>query len=73
MSHFAFLAPEWTEIHEAATRAETAALPDPRTACFHARRGLELIVHGQANGGQANGVRPSFVAGALGDQTHTGV
>ncbi|NDC74296.1 DUF4145 domain-containing protein [bacterium] len=44
-SNFAFLAPEWTEIHEAATRAEAAALPDPRTACFHARRGLELIVH----------------------------
>ncbi len=45
MSHFAFLALEWPEIHEAATRAEAAALPDPRTACFHARRGLELIVH----------------------------
>ena len=45
MSHFAFLALEWPEIHEAATRAEAAALPDPRTACFHARRALELLVH----------------------------
>jgi type I restriction enzyme, R subunit len=42
---FQFLAAEWPEVHEAATRAETAALPDPRTSCFYARRSLELLVH----------------------------
>ena len=45
MSHFAFLTPEWPDIHEAATKAEAAAIPDPRTACFQARRALELLVH----------------------------
>lgn len=44
-SNFAFLQLEWSDIHEAGTRAEASALPDPRTACFQARRGLELIVH----------------------------
>ena len=29
---------------DAATRAETAAHADPRTACFYARRALELAV-----------------------------
>ena len=45
MSHFAFLRPEWPAVHEAAARAEAAAVPDPRTACFYARRALELLVH----------------------------
>src|SRR5262245_11243685 len=45
MSHFAFLRAEWPGVHEAAARAEAAALPDPRTACFYARRALELLVH----------------------------
>ncbi|MFO0852696.1 MAG: DEAD/DEAH box helicase family protein [Gemmataceae bacterium] len=45
MSHFAFLRAEWPAVHEAAARAEAAALPDPRTACFYARRALELLVH----------------------------
>ncbi len=44
MSHFAFLDAEWPEVHEAAVRAENAALPDPRTGCFYARRALELAV-----------------------------
>lgn len=39
---FAFLAPEWPEVHEAAARAWSAAIPDPRAACFYARRALEL-------------------------------
>lgn len=43
-SHFAFLQHEWPAIHEAALKAETAAHPDPRTACFYARRALELVV-----------------------------
>ena len=44
MTHFTFLQPEWPAIFEAATKAEAAAFPDPRTACFHARRTLELAV-----------------------------
>lgn len=43
-SPFAFLAAEWPEVHEAAARAWGAALPDPRAACFYARRALELAV-----------------------------
>lgn len=41
---FSFLAAEWPEIHEAAARAWGAAIPDPRAACFYARRALELAV-----------------------------
>src|SRR5579862_811857 len=44
MSNFTFLKGEWPELHEAAKRAETLALPDPRGACFYARRALELAV-----------------------------
>ncbi|HEU0300264.1 MAG TPA: DEAD/DEAH box helicase family protein [Longimicrobium sp.] len=45
MSNFAFLAAEWPDVHEAAAKAESAVHPDPRTACFYARRALELAVH----------------------------
>ena len=44
MSHFRFLQPEWPEIFIAAAKAEATTLPDPRTACFYARRALELSV-----------------------------
>lgn len=44
MSNFAFLSAEWKDIHTAATKAEAAAIPDPRTACFYARRSLEMAV-----------------------------
>ena len=44
MSNFAFLTTEWKDIHEAASKAESAAIPDPRTSCFYARRALELAV-----------------------------
>lgn len=44
MTHFAFLQAEWPAIFEASTKAEAAVHPDPRTACFHARRALELTV-----------------------------
>ncbi|MDX1997181.1 MAG: DEAD/DEAH box helicase family protein, partial [Thermoanaerobaculia bacterium] len=44
MSHFSFLATEWPEVFEAAGRAEGMALGDARTACFEARRALELAV-----------------------------
>jgi type I restriction enzyme, R subunit len=43
-THFAFLQPEWPNVYEAAARAEATAYPDPRTACFYARRALELLV-----------------------------
>ena len=44
-SHFAFLQLEWPALHEVATKAEALAYADARTACFHARRALELAVH----------------------------
>ena len=44
MAHFEFLQLEWPALHEAAARAESLVYPDPRTACFHARRALELGV-----------------------------
>ena len=44
MSQFAFLQREWPAVFEAAARAEAAVHADPRTACFYARRALELAV-----------------------------
>ncbi len=44
MSQFAFLRSEWAAVFEAAARAEVAVNADPRTACFYARRALELTV-----------------------------
>ena len=44
MPQFGFLQAEWPDIHEAATRAESLALADPRAAAFYARRALEQAV-----------------------------
>ena len=44
MSNFAFLAAEWAELHEPASKAEGLAYSDPRATCFYARRALELAV-----------------------------
>ena len=44
-SQFDFLKTEWPALHDAASKAEVLAYPDARTACFHARRTLELAVH----------------------------
>ncbi len=44
MSQFAFLQHEWSAVFDAAARAEAAVHADPRTACFYARRTLELVV-----------------------------
>ena len=44
MSQFAFLQAEWPTVYDAASRAAAAVHPDPRTACFYARRALELAV-----------------------------
>lgn len=44
MSQFVFLQHEWAAVFEAASKAETAVHADPRTACFYARRALEMAV-----------------------------
>jgi type I restriction enzyme R subunit len=44
MSNFGFLQAEWPELFESATKAETLVHTDARTACFYARRSLELAV-----------------------------
>ena len=45
MSNFAFLQTEWPGLHDEAREAEALAYADSRTACFHARRALEVMVH----------------------------
>ncbi|PSF29452.1 hypothetical protein C7H19_24345 [Aphanothece hegewaldii CCALA 016] len=45
MNQFVFLKPEFPEIYEEAYKAFRLAYPDPRTACFYARRALELTVN----------------------------
>jgi type I restriction enzyme R subunit len=44
VSQFAFLQSEWPAVFDAAAKAEAAVHADPRTACFYARRALELVV-----------------------------
>lgn len=44
MSQFAFLRSEFPEVFDNARKAELAALPDPRSACFYSRLTLELAV-----------------------------
>jgi type I restriction enzyme R subunit len=44
LSQFAFLQREWAAVFDAAGKAEAAVHVDPRTACFYARRALELAV-----------------------------
>jgi type I restriction enzyme R subunit len=53
-SNFSFLQTEWPALFAEASKAEVATLTDPRTACFYARRTLELAVAWlfQAEGGQ---------------------
>ena len=45
MSNFAFLQAEWALVFEAARQAEHHAHGDARSACFYARRALELAVN----------------------------
>ena len=61
-SNFAFLQPDWPELLAEARRAEAAALTDPRTACFYARRTLELAVVWlfQAEGGRGGSLRMPY-------------
>jgi len=44
MSQFGFLINEWPALHDSAVKAESLAHADPRTACFYARRALELAI-----------------------------
>ena len=44
MSQFAFLSVEFPEVFELASKAETLAISDPRSACFHTRLALESAV-----------------------------
>jgi type I restriction enzyme, R subunit len=43
-SQYTLIAELWPELHEEAVRVERFALADPRTACFYARRTIELLV-----------------------------
>jgi type I restriction enzyme R subunit len=43
-SQYALIASQWPELHEEAQKVEQFALSDPRTACFYARRTIELLV-----------------------------
>jgi type I restriction enzyme R subunit len=43
-TNFSFLKDEWREIYDSAVKAENSVLNDPRTACFYARRTLEIAV-----------------------------
>ena len=45
MSNFGFLQAEWPELYGEAMRAERLAIADPRTACFYARRAVELALN----------------------------
>ena len=45
MSQFAFLQQEWPVVFDSAAKAEASLHEDPRTACFYARRTLELAVN----------------------------
>src|ERR1700722_3259675 len=44
MSQFAFLSTEFPEVFAHASKAESLALSDPRSACFYARLSLEVAV-----------------------------
>ncbi|MFM7550519.1 MAG: DUF4145 domain-containing protein, partial [Cyanobacteriota bacterium] len=43
-SQYALIASQWPELHKEAQKVEQFALSDPRTACFYARRTIELLV-----------------------------
>src|SRR3954452_23433769 len=44
MSQFGFLQSEFAPMYDHARKAESAALSDPRAACFYARLALETAV-----------------------------
>jgi len=63
-SNFSFLQPDWPDLLMEARRAEAAVHSDPRTACFYARRTLELAVAWlyQAEGGRSGSLRMPYKA-----------
>ena len=63
-SNFSFLQPDWPDLLAEARRAEAAAHAEPRTACFYARRTLELAVAWlyQAEGGRGGCLRMPYKA-----------
>jgi type I restriction enzyme R subunit len=44
MSNFSFLQAAWPQLSAEGQKAEALVVPDPRAACFYARRALELAV-----------------------------
>ncbi len=64
ISNFTFLQPDWPALLAEARRAEAAAHADPRTACFYARRTLELAVAWlyRAEGGKDGSLRLPYKA-----------
>jgi type I restriction enzyme R subunit len=44
MSNFGFLQTAWPQLSTEGQKAEALVIPDPRAACFYARRALELTV-----------------------------
>lgn len=44
MGNFDFIKPEWPQVYEACAQAESYLTNDPRTACIHARRAVEVLV-----------------------------
>ena len=62
ISNFSFLQAEWPALHADAARAEQAAWADPRTACFYARRTLEMAVVWlfQAEGGRGGSLQMPY-------------
>lgn len=63
-TNFAFLHTGWPELLAEAQRAEVACHADPRTACFYARRTLELAVAWlyRAEGGAGGALRLPYKA-----------
>ncbi len=63
-SNFAFLQTGWPELLAEAQRSEAACHADPRTACFYARRTLELAVAWlyRAEGGVGGALRMPYKA-----------
>jgi type I restriction enzyme R subunit len=63
-SNFAFLQTGWPELLAEAQRSEAACHADPRTACFYARRTLELAVAWlyRAEGGAGGALRMPYKA-----------
>lgn len=44
VSNFGFLLAEWPQLCADVQKAEQLVVPDPRTACFYARRSLEAVI-----------------------------